>query len=124
MNHGTKRKRAFRTRINRWWRMTTMKTVTKTVTFEEICREAGFIAGPDKKLNLPATQGTCQDLQGAAIRLCGGEWKPGMEMLDLTITGAGPVWAYMILQHALHGRCARLTYASPNATLVIWSHGL
>lgn len=35
---------------------------------------------------------------------------PGVEV---TLTGPAPVWLYLRLAHALHGRVRRLLYASP-----------
>lgn len=32
---------------------------------------------------------------------------------DVTITGAAPVWLYLKIGHALHGRARILTYVSP-----------
>lgn len=42
---------------------------------------------------------------------------------DVTITGAGPVWLYMRLAHALHGKCRSLRYDSPvTGEVVIFDH--
>ena len=32
---------------------------------------------------------------------------------EVVITGAGPVWLYLRIAHALHGKARRLTYRSP-----------
>lgn len=32
---------------------------------------------------------------------------------DVVITGAGPVWLYLKIAHALHGKVRRLIYRSP-----------
>lgn len=32
---------------------------------------------------------------------------------DVTLTGPAPVWLYLRLAHALHGRVRSLTYSSP-----------
>ncbi|NLL83374.1 MAG: hypothetical protein GX230_03930 [Lentisphaerae bacterium] len=32
---------------------------------------------------------------------------------DATLTGPAPVWLYLRVAHALHGRCRRLVYTSP-----------
>ncbi|HOR57888.1 MAG TPA: CRISPR-associated protein Csx3 [bacterium] len=32
---------------------------------------------------------------------------------DIVLTGPGPVWLYMIIAHALHGKARTLTYDSP-----------
>lgn len=38
---------------------------------------------------------------------------------DVTLTGAGPVWLYLKLAHALHGKCRSLSYDSPVTGLVV-----
>lgn len=38
---------------------------------------------------------------------------------DVTLTGPAPVWLYLRLAHALHGRVRRLSYASPVAGEVL-----
>lgn len=49
---------------------------------------------------------------------------PGQPVEGVTLTGPGPVWGYLTIAHALHGRVPRLLYAAPNAPeLVIFSHG-
>lgn len=96
-------------------------------TFNEIAAQAGFVPGADGKLNLPATQETADKLACAACVLVvgpTGEWLPGDEPIDCTITGAGPVWGYLCIAHALHGRVKRLVYAAPNATITVFSHGI
>jgi len=32
---------------------------------------------------------------------------------DVTLTGPAPVWLYLRIAHAVHGRVRRLTYSSP-----------
>jgi hypothetical protein len=32
---------------------------------------------------------------------------------DVTLTGPGPIWLYLKIAHALHGRARILTYESP-----------
>jgi hypothetical protein len=32
---------------------------------------------------------------------------------NVELTGAGPVWLYLIIAHALHGKVKCLTYSSP-----------
>ena len=39
------------------------------------------------------------------------EWVPPGE--DVTLTGPGPVWLYLKMAHALHGRARKLFYNSP-----------
>ncbi len=42
---------------------------------------------------------------------------------DVTLTGPGPVWLYLRLAHALHGRARVLTYNSPvTGPVEIFSH--
>jgi hypothetical protein len=95
----------------------------RTLEFQEIAREAGFEPGADGKFNLPATQRTADALAAAAVRLVG-EWEPGDEPVSLNLTGPGPVWGYLVIAHALHGRVVELVYSAPNATIVVFSHGV
>lgn len=42
---------------------------------------------------------------------------------DVTLTGKAPVWLYLRIAHALHGRVRRLSYDSPVTGLVeIFNH--
>lgn len=42
---------------------------------------------------------------------------------DVTLTGAGPVWLYLRLAHALHGKCRSLRYDSPvTGEVVVFDH--
>lgn len=42
---------------------------------------------------------------------------------DITLTGAAPVWLYLKIAHALHGRARRLLYRSPvTGDVVIFDH--
>jgi hypothetical protein len=42
---------------------------------------------------------------------------------DVILTGAGPVWMYLRLAHALHGKCKSLTYDSPvTGHVVVFDH--
>lgn len=42
---------------------------------------------------------------------------------NVTLTGAGPVWMYLRLAHALHGKCRSLAYDSPvTGPVVIFDH--
>ena len=53
---------------------------------------------------------------GRAIALAG-------EGNDVVITGAGPVWLYLKIAQALHGRARRLTYRSPvTGDVTIFDH--
>ena len=91
--------------------------------FEEIARAAGFLPAGDGKFNLPATQDVACRLARVVTEIVG-DWHPDDDRLSVTLTGAGPVWAYLAIAHALHGRCAQMTYSAPNATIEIWSHGV
>jgi hypothetical protein len=42
---------------------------------------------------------------------------------DVTLTGPAPVWLYLRLAHALHGRVRSLVYASPvTGPVAIFNH--
>lgn len=42
---------------------------------------------------------------------------------DVVLTGQGPVWLYLKIAHALHGKARRLTYRSPvTGDIVIFDH--
>lgn len=42
---------------------------------------------------------------------------------EVVLTGAGPVWLYLRVAHALHGKCMTLKYDSPNTgEVVIFDH--
>lgn len=94
------------------------------MNFSEIAAKAGFIPGPDGKLNLPATQEVADALAAAAVALLP-EWQPGQSALEpVTLTGAGPVWGHLAIAHALHGRVPGLRYAAPNAPEIwVFRHG-
>jgi hypothetical protein len=91
--------------------------------FSEVCRLAGFTAGADGRLNLPVQQETVDALTRAAAEALL-PWRPGDDYIDVTLTGPGPIWAYLAVAHGLHGVGRSLTYAAPNAApVVIWRHG-
>ena len=92
--------------------------------FADVAATAGFLPGPDGKLNLPATQDTADALAAASVAILPG-WQPGdPPVAGVTITGPGPVWGYLCIAHALHGRVPTLTYAAPNAPdITVWAHG-
>jgi hypothetical protein len=94
-----------------------------TLDFSTVADRAGFQPGPDGRLNLPATQATADALARAARDLA--PWAPGDGSLDITLTGAGPVWGHLAIAHALHGKARILTYNAPNAPdgIVIFNHG-
>jgi hypothetical protein len=100
-----------------------VRTTLITLDFAAIAKAAGFAPGGDGKLNLPPTQDTAFALARAAVELLP-PWRPGEPAPDVILTGAGPVWAYLVIAHALHGRAVRVTYAAPNARIVVYSHGL
>ena len=42
---------------------------------------------------------------------------------DIVLTGQAPVWLYLKVAHALHGRAKKLTYTSPvTGEVVIFDH--
>ena len=42
---------------------------------------------------------------------------------DVVLTGRGPIWLYLILAHALHGKAKRLFYRSPvTGDVLIFNH--
>jgi hypothetical protein len=42
---------------------------------------------------------------------------------DIILTGQAPIWLYLKVAHALHGKAARLTYSSPvTGEVVIFDH--
>ena len=94
-----------------------------TLMFTDIALKAGFAPGPDGKLNLPANQETADALARASVSLLP-EWVPGSEPVDATLSGAGPVWGYLTIAHALHGRVRALHYSAPNAPIItVFNHG-
>ncbi len=41
----------------------------------------------------------------------------------VTLTGQGPIWLYLKIAHALHGKAAKLSYCSPvTGEVVIFDH--
>lgn len=45
------------------------------------------------------------------------------EGTDVVLTGRAPVWLYLAVAHALHGRARKLTYRSPvTGDVVIFDH--
>ena len=42
---------------------------------------------------------------------------------EIALTGAGPVWLYLKIAHALHGKAKKLVYRSPvTGDVVIFDH--
>lgn len=42
---------------------------------------------------------------------------------DVTLTGAAPIWLYLKIAHALHGRVRRLSYDSPvTGPILVFDH--
>lgn len=42
---------------------------------------------------------------------------------DIVLTGQGPVWLYLKIAHALHGKARKLVYRSPvTGDMVIFDH--
>jgi hypothetical protein len=95
------------------------------ISFEKIAAAAGFHSGADGKLNLPSNQETADALAAASMALIP-EWKLGDEALVVGLTGPGPVWGYLTIAHALHGRAAKLIYFAPNTPegIVVFNHGV
>lgn len=98
--------------------------IALTMEFSHIARKAGFVPGTDGKFDLPPTQETADELAAAAVAMLP-NWNPGAEPAIVMLTGPGPVWAYLCIAHALHGRAAALHYAAPNTPhgIVVFSHG-
>lgn len=93
------------------------------LNFDDIAASSGFTPDQSGRLVLPATQDTADAIGKAALALCPA-WQPGDAPLDVTMTGAGPVWAYLVIGHSLHGRVRKLMYSAPNAPLiVVFNHG-
>jgi hypothetical protein len=56
------------------------------------------------------------DYQQAALSLAG-------EGNEVVLTGAAPVWLYLSIAHALHGKALKLVYQSPvTGEVVIFDH--
>lgn len=53
-----------------------------------------------------AKLGLLPEYEAACLKLAG-------EGNEVTLTGAGPIWLYLRLAHALHGKARALFYASP-----------
>ena len=76
------------------------------------------------KVYAPSTPEFASALATAAVAAVGGPWTPGQPAIPpVTLTGAGPVWAYLIVAHALHGLVPSLQYAAPSASITIYKHG-
>lgn len=44
---------------------------------------------------------------------------------DIILTGAGPIWLYLKIAHALHGKARSLIYRSPvTGDVVIFNHSV
>lgn len=57
------------------------------------------------------------DKYEAAVSAVAGEGQ------DVILTGAGPVWLYLRLAHALHGKVRRLSYRSPvTGDVLVFDH--
>lgn len=42
---------------------------------------------------------------------------------EVVLTGAGPIWLYLKVAHALHGKARKLTYRSPvSGDVVVFDH--
>lgn len=70
---------------------------------------SGFYSGTAKLSDLPAYEQQAKALAG--------------EGQDVVLTGAAPVWLYLRIAHALHGKAKSLTYRSPvTGDMVIFDH--
>ena len=68
-----------------------------------------LFAGTAKIEDIPGYVGKCIHLAG--------------EGNEIVLTGKGPVWLYLTVAHALHGKARRLVYRSPvTGDLVIFNH--
>jgi len=68
-----------------------------------------LFADTAKLADLPAYLDRARDLAG--------------EGHDVILTGQAPVWLYLAVAHALHGRARKLTYTSPvTGDVVIFDH--
>lgn len=95
------------------------------LNLEDVVEKAGYVRNPDGRFSLPNTQ-ECADLlaKTALEMLKIAVWTPGAPIYrEMTLTGGLPIWGYLKIAHALHGRCSRLVYASPAATIEIFNHG-
>lgn len=90
------------------------------LNMELLYSRAGFAKKADGSFVLPNNQSTADTLAVLAQEAVCLYHAP----VDLVITGAGPVWAYLKIAHALHGKVARLTYKSPVIEVEIFNHGL
>jgi hypothetical protein len=70
---------------------------------------SSLFSGTAKLSDLHLYEGNALDLAGT------GE--------EVILTGAGPVWLYLRIAHALHGKAKRLVYRSPvTGDVVIFDH--
>ena len=68
-----------------------------------------FFEGTAKLAELPAYETKAKELAG--------------EGNEVILTGAAPVWLYLRVAHALHGKAKRLIYRSPvTGDVVIFDH--
>lgn len=45
------------------------------------------------------------------------------EAKDVVLCGPGPIWLYLMISHALHGKVRSLSYSSPvTGEIVIYNH--
>lgn len=56
------------------------------------------------------------EYQAEALKIAG-------EGCDVTLTGAAPVWLYLRIAHALHGKARKLYYSSPvTGEVLVFDH--
>ncbi len=63
----------------------------------------------------------------AKIKECENYIKQVLELVgegnEVVLKGAAPIWLYLKIAHALHGRAKRLSYSSPvTGELVVFNH--
>lgn len=95
------------------------------IMFSNIARTAGFEPGSDGKFSLPNDQATADALAAAAVRMLP-LYVPGKsDPFDVVISGAAPIWAWLCILHALHGRVRSVRYCAPGLPadgIVIFNH--
>lgn len=77
---------------------------------------------PRQVIDLKTLYGETAKLADLALYLDRAQALAG-EGNDVILTGQAPVWLYLKVAHALHGRARKLTYTSPvTGDVVIFDH--
>jgi hypothetical protein len=94
------------------------------LTFEEIAAHSNYHPDAQGRLHLPNAQVTADSLAASALALLPPFNPARPRPVDLTLTGGGPIWAYLVIAHALHGRVRSLRYSAPTleSPIEIWDH--